>query len=150
MKSLKESLFDSDLVQKDSFFHPKTKNELIDCIKEQLKIQGPDANLNIIDVNKITDMSYLFNGLDIRNIDISEWDVSKVLNMSCMFDGCKSFNSDLSKWNVKNIKYMSYMFSECKKFNSDLSKWNVKNVKYMDDMFYGCKSLKKIPSWYHD
>ena len=76
MKSLSESLFDKDLVEKDIMYHPKTKNELIDCIKEQLDKQGSAADLNIIDVSKITDMNHLFINLDIRNIDISEWDVS--------------------------------------------------------------------------
>ena len=61
MKNLKdilttESLFDKDLVTKDIMYRPKTKDELIDCIEQELKTQGPDANLNIIDVSKITDM----------------------------------------------------------------------------------------------
>ena len=173
MKSLQESLFDSDLAQKDIMYHPKTKDELIDCIKEQLKIQGPDANLNIIDVSKITDMSWLFRTLTIGNIDISDWDVSKVKdmrymfyncklfnsdlskwdvsrveNMDCMFDGCKSFNSDLSKWNVSGVENMCYMFCNCSSFNSDISKWDVSRVKYMDYMFDGCKSFNSdLSKW---
>ena len=148
MKSLQESLFDSNLVSKDIFYHPKTRDELIEYIKEQLKIQGPDANLNIIDVSEITDMQSLFFRLYPHNIDISKWDVSKVEDMSGMFVGCEKFNSDLSKWNVSRVKYMSYMFSGCKNFNSDLSKWDVSKVKTMNYMFNGCKSLKKIPDWY--
>ncbi len=177
MKSLKESLFDSDLVQNDIMYHPKTKDELKNIIKDQLKLQGPDANLNIIDVSEITDMYCLFNlsELEVGNIDISGWDVSKVKDMSSMFFGCISFNSDLSKWNVSkvvdmgfmfsgcekfnsdlskwdvsNVTNMNWMFDGCKKFNSDLNKWNVSNVDDMNKMFDGCKSLKKIPSWYHD
>ena len=148
MKSLQESLFDSNLIQKDIIYHPKTWKELKTCIKEQLKLQGPDANLNIIDVSKITDMHGLFVNLDIRNIDISKWDVSKVEDMHNMFDECMSFNSDLSKWDVSKINDMSFMFYKCTSFNSDLSKWDVSKVEYMDDTFFRCKSLKKIPSWY--
>ena len=173
-----ESLFDKDLISKDILYHPKTKEELIDYIKEQLKIQGPDANLNIIDVSKITSMNYLFFNLNIRNIDISNWNMSRVRDMSGMFNGCENFNSDLSKWDVSKVEDMYFMFYECASFNSDLSKWNVSNVKDMAHMFYGCekfnsdlsewnvskiknkvkymrymfdgcKSLKKIPSWYH-
>lgn len=170
-----ESLFDTDLVSKDILYHPKTKGELRDIIKEQLKLQGPNANLNIIDVSKITDMEDLFFGLGLypHNIDISKWDVSNVENMNsmfyarekfnsdlskwnvnkvkdmrAMFYGCENFNSDLSKWDVKKVKDMGHMFEECKSFNSDLSKWDVENILYMDYMFHGCKSLKKIPSWY--
>ena len=148
MKSLKESLFDSDLVQNDIMYHPITPGELKKCIKEQLNLQGPDANLNIIDVSKITDMSYLFYGLNIGNIDISNWDVSRVEDMESMFERCSSFNSDLSKWDVSKVKDMNSMFCDCGSFNSDLSKWNVSKVEFMYDMFSGCKSLKKLPSWY--
>lgn len=125
MKTLLESIFDDDLVSKDIYlYHPKTKNELMNCIREELERQGPDANLNIIDVSEICDMSCLFHLFhNIRNIDISDWDVSRVENMFCMLYVCRSFNSDLSKWNVGNVTDMSYMFK-------------------------GCKSLKKIPSWY--
>ena len=124
MKSLKESLFDADLVSKDIMYHPRNREELRNIIKEQLDLQGPDANLNIIDVSKIDDMGELFFKLDPHNIDISEWDVSNVTDMYYMFYGCDKFNCDLSKWDVRKVEDMSYTF-------------------------YGCKSLKKIPSWYH-
>ena len=114
MKSLKESLFDTDLVSKDITYHPRSKDELEEYIEEQLKLQGPDANLNIIDVSKITDMSNLFMGLNIRNIDISGWDVSKVTDMSNMFEGCKNFDSDLSKWDVSKVEDTYDMFFCCK------------------------------------
>ena len=151
MKSLKESLFDSktqmteslfdtDLISKDITYHPKTKDELIKCVKEQLDQQGQDANLNIIDVSKITDMSALFKEMNIRNIDISEWDVSNVKDMNYMFWGCE-FNSDLSKWDVSNVEDMHSMFDGCDKFNSDLSRWDVSNVKDMDYMFFRCENF---------
>ena len=150
MKSLKESLFDSDLVQKDILYHPKTRNELIDCIEEQLEIQGPDANLNIIDVSKITDMRSLFFYFEdkIKNIDVSDWDVSNVKDMGFMFDGCESFNSDLSKWDVSNVKNMNYMFGCCISFNSDLSKWDVSKVRDMSYMFDRCKNFNSdLSKW---
>jgi len=151
MKSLKESLFDNDLVSKDPVvYHPKTRDELEKCIEKELKKQGPDANLNIIDTSKITNMYELFYSFrnDIRNIDISLWDMRNVENMECMFDGCKSFNSDLSKWDVSKVENMYYMFYGCEKFNCDLSKWDVKNVEDMYGMFYGCKSFNSdLSSW---
>ena len=56
---------------------PKTKkNELEDIIRAELEHQGPDADLNFIDTSGITDMSYLFYGLNIHNIKIDDWDVS--------------------------------------------------------------------------
>jgi surface protein len=176
MKTLVESLFDKDIVKNDILYHPETKGELINCIEEQLKIQGPDANLNIIDISKITDMSYLFAHLSniIKNIDISKWDVSKVEDMGYMFYNCKTFNSDLSKWNVSKVQDTNCMFYNCEAFNADLSKWNVRRVEFMNFMFYncktfnsdlskwnvrrvvdtgngmfnGCKSLKRLPDWF--
>ena len=41
-----------------------TKCELREVIKRELEIQGKDADLNHIDVSKITDMTQLFSGLD--------------------------------------------------------------------------------------
>ena len=150
MKSLKESLFDKKGTLDRSVYkyHPMTDDELRECIVQELKLQGPDANLNIIDTSKITDMESLFWRLNIRNIDISKWDVSRVKYMKNMFWGCKNFNSDLSKWDVSRVKDMYGMFWNCYNFNSDLSRWDVSNVIYMNYMFYRCTSLKKTPHWY--
>ena len=38
-------------------------NEVSAIIEQELKRQGPDADLNFIDTSKITDMSYLFQDL---------------------------------------------------------------------------------------
>ena len=102
-------------------YTPKTKEELIENIKELL--DKGENDLNCIDTSKITDMSRLFDKCENNNFDISCWDVSKV-------------------------KDMKYMFRICKKLNCDLSNWDVSNVKNMYNMFYGCNSLKNIPSWY--
>ena len=75
---------------------PKNKNELYTLIKKELQQQGPDADLNFIDTYLITDMSYLFVNLDIRNVKIDKWVVSNVENMTYMFYDCKNFNCDLS------------------------------------------------------
>ena len=126
---------------------PKDLDELWKIVEEYLK-KDKNANLNDIDVSNITDMSYLFDGLDPHNIDISEWDVSKVKDMYNMFSYCKNFNCDLSNWDVSNVKDMSWMFYDCNKFNCDLSKWNVSKVTNINNMFHGCTSLKNKPSWY--
>ena len=177
MKPLIDFLFNRkyDSVENDPYkYHPKTRKALIKCIGEELKLHGPNANLNCIDVSKITDMRFLFGQFwrELKNIDISEWDVSNVKDMSYMFFDCKRFNSDLSKWNVSNVRDMSYMFYNCeyfdsdisnwdvskvrdmryafyncKSFNADLSSWKVKKVKWKGDVIRGCTSLKKIPDW---
>ena len=115
---------------------PKSKQQLRKLIEQELEHQGPDADLNHIDVSKITDMEKLFYKLDIRNIKIDQWDVSNVKDMRNMFWNCSNFNADLSKWDVTNVTDMLGTFGYCSNFNADLSKWDVRNVVNMERMFF--------------
>ena len=121
---------------------PTSKDELRQFIEQELERQGPDADLNHIDVSGIDNMSFLFNKLNIRNIKIDEWNTGNVTNMSYMFMDCRNFNCDLSGWDVSNVTNMSSLFRGCKKFNCDLSKWDVSNVTNMNYIFNGCQVLK--------
>ena len=148
---------------------PKTKEQLKQLINYAFKHDIYD--LNFIDTNKITDMSWLFENVkhnfdisswDVSNVtdtefmfyfcvnfncDLSGWDVSNVTNMKYMFACCEKFNCDLSNWDVSNVTGMYFMFGHCKQFNCDLSHWNVSKVKDMKDMFTCCDRLT-IPDWY--
>ena len=70
-----------------------TRDELRNLIEHELEHQGTDADLNFIDTSEITDMSYLFKDLDIRNIKIDKWNTSKVTKMNGLFLRCKDFNA---------------------------------------------------------
>ena len=94
-------------------YFPETKEELQDIIKQRIKEEGNEVDLNDIDVSKISDMSHLFKGTAF-NGDISNWDVSNVKDMHGMFNGCKSFNQDISNWDVSNVTDMKNMFDNCK------------------------------------
>ena len=120
--------------------HPKSKQELIDILKERLK-KDHDADLNDIDVSAITNMSNLFAGLDPHNIKIDQWDVSNVNTMFGMFWECYNFNGDLSKWYTPKVKSMSAMFWKCNNFNSDLSKWDVSSCNVFEYMFLNCRKF---------
>ena len=128
---------------------PKDRDELCAILEERLA-KDKNANLNDIDVSKITDMYKLFQDLDPHNIDISGWDVSSVKDMYMMFADCRNFNCDLSDWDVSKVENMDSMFSNCENFKSEgLEYWNVTNVKDMTGMFYRCFSImKNKPSWY--
>jgi surface protein len=115
--------------------------ELIDNI---LATDGITADLNILDVSGVTDMSYLFSN-SIFNGDISNWDVSNVKNMRGMFQNSQ-FNGDISKWNVSNVENVRSMF-EGSLFNGDISQWNVGNVEYMCAMFAYSKFNQDISNW---
>ena len=134
---------------------PSSKEELRFIIEQELKQQGRNADLNFIDTSftvrtacphdVITDMSYLFNGLCIRNIKIGEWNVSNVTDMDGMFMGCCELNADLSSWDAKNVRRMNRMFSNCFDFKCDLSDWDVSNVIYYNSIFNLCNNMSNNP-----
>ena len=117
---------------------PTSRDELKSIIEDELKRQGPDADLNFIDVSEITDMRFIFYDKKIANIKIDEWDVLNVTDMSWMFSSSKNFNCNLSEWDVSKVTNMTEMFYGCINFDSDLSKWDVSSVIKMDGMFERC------------
>ena len=76
----------------------RDKDHLKQLIKETIEKEGPNCDLNFIDVSLITDMSFMFQDSPFSG-DISNWNVSKVTNMSWMF-WASPFNGDISNWDV--------------------------------------------------
>ena len=114
MKSLKSYIQEKLVIKKSKYnYFPETKKELQDIIKKRIEQEGPEVDLNDIDVSNITDMSYLFEETDF-NGNISKWDVSNVTNMMFMFKNCKKFNQDISSWDVSNVTNIKYIFKNCK------------------------------------
>lgn len=158
----------------DGYYHPQNRDELKDLIG-QLTSKKKNANLNKIDISKITDLSFvnfyyknpdvskwdvskvenmnhLFNNSYI-DCDLSKWDVSKVENMYCMFEQCYSTlkTCKIENWDVSNVKNMGRMFSHSD-VNVDLSKWNPKNVDptTIIKMFENSPMEKNPPQWWKD
>ena len=79
-------------------------------------------NLNqLLTLNKVTDLSYLFYGCKkLQNLDLSFLDTSQVTNMASLFCGCE------------NLKYLNIL-------NFDYSL-----VTDISNMFDGCKSLQYL------
>lgn len=123
---------------------PTSYTELRQLIGQELRTQGPDADLNFIDISLITDMMGLFEntGYEIRNIKIDEWDTSNVTDMSHMFYNCTRFNCDISKWDVSNVTDTTEMFAWCSDFNCDLSGWDLSSLKRSDGMFLSTHKLE--------
>ena len=144
MKTLQHYITEKILINKNSkieyIYHPNTKYELENIIKQRIESEGNECNLNDIDTSNITDMSNLFAYGDF-NGDISKWNVSNVTDMNYMFEHSK-FDGDISKWDVSNVKYMNSMFYKSV-FNSDISNWNVSNVIDMKAMFDDCPIEEK-------
>ena len=115
MKSLKSYIQEKLIIKKSNNYKyfPETNKELKDIIKQRIKQEGNEVDLNDIDVSKITDMSNLFEGTAF-NGDISNWDVSNVTNMNSMFSWCVAFNQDISNWDVSKVINNYRMFNSCK------------------------------------
>ena len=156
-------------------YQVKDREELQQIIYHIVYEINPCADLNWIDVSKITNMNGMFHSLSF-NGDISEWDVSNVEDMANMFDHCTEFtgiNTNLINWDVSKVKNMSSMFYTCSfngihndlanwdvshvenmekmfaysPFNSDISNWNVSHVKHMDSMFQYSIFNQPIGNW---
>jgi len=116
-------------------------------VEDEIKRLGKDADLNHIDVSKVTNMNSLFYGTGFEG-DISKWNVSNVEDMNDMFRRCSNFNCDLSKWDVSKVTDMTAMFYWCDNFNQDLSSWDVSNVTNMGWMFEWCTNFNQdLSSW---
>ena len=90
---------------------PRTRIELKEIIEDRISKEGPNCDLNDIDVSLINDMSLLFFKYKF-NGDISKWDVSNVKNMSNMFRKSK-FNKDINNWKINKNCDIDDMFTEC-------------------------------------
>ncbi len=126
---------------------PSSKSQLLQLISERLS-KDMAADLNDIDISKVTDMSNLFVQFPTFSGNVSKWDVSHVTNMSGMFEGVTGFRGGVSNWDVSKVTNMSNMFKGATSFNSDISGWNVSNVTQIDSMFEGATAFTRdLKSW---
>ena len=183
MKTLNQYIKEKLVINKDyrdNMIVIKSFDELRKIIKDRYKKLGAGTKQNPIDFNDIDvsnidsfcdklDMG-IFNDMNFKYIDISDWDVSNikltnkmfyncvalkyigdisgwdvsnVKDMYSMFAWCESFNQDISNWDVSNVTSMRYMFANCKLFNQDISNWDVSNVTDMNVMFDNCPIKEK-------
>ncbi|WGK68202.1 BspA family leucine-rich repeat surface protein [Candidatus Haliotispira prima] len=109
---------------------------------------GDTADLNHIDVRKITDMNRLFRSKVIFNGDVSGWDVSNVTDINRMFHGALEFNQPIGDWNVSGVTDMEKIFSNAAKFNQPIGNWNVSDVINMENMFSNALEFNQpIGNW---
>lgn len=108
---------------------------------EYLSIKSAEVN-----VSGMTDASYMFyRGMEITNIDLSNFDTSQIINMSGMFSCPKLTSLDVSGFDTSKVTSMAGMFSGCNSLTSlDLGGFNTSNVTSIGGMFRNCNSLKSL------
>ncbi|WP_417861540.1 BspA family leucine-rich repeat surface protein [Winogradskyella sediminis] len=114
-------------------------------------IDSINQSINNWNVSNVNDMSYMFSEMGAITTSLSNWNVSNVTNMSHMFDGSEFYNQTLNinSWNVSNVTDMSYMFSfGTNSFNEPLNNWDVSSVVTMEGMFYYNQSfVQPLNNW---
>ena len=86
---IKEGLKITSKTKVDKYaYHPKTKEELQDLLKQLVEERGNEGNFNDIDISEITDMVELFKDMVEFNGNISNWDVSNVGYNKDIFKKC--------------------------------------------------------------
>ena len=121
-------------------------------INEYKKENGKELIIKLAGLNRITDMSYLFN--ECHNLievpNISKINTSQITNMCSMFRCCEKLASlpDISKWNTSSVTDMSFLFSGCSGLQRlpDISKWITRNVVNMSHIFESCSGLQLLPN----
>jgi surface protein len=63
------------------------------------------------DVSRVTDMSFLFQGMSQFNVDIGQWEMSQVTTAAGMFEGAAGFYRDISGWTFAENANTTGMFT---------------------------------------
>lgn len=129
------------------------------------------SKIKVVHKNNIAKQFFeLFKGLNIKEIDLSEFDTTGAKILDGMFKDCYEIESlDLSSFDTSTVEYMSAMFSNCwvlsdikQNFNTqrlrrannmfestnietvDVQKYDLSSLLTVNRIFYGCHNLKKI------
>lgn len=137
----------------------KNNTELLSRVRQEIKENGPECDLNHLDVSYIEDFSYCFYNTDFNGY-IDEWDTSNGVHFDYMFAKSK-YNRPIY-FNTKNAVSLSAMFLQSQfnqplfhlkttkvvdfslmfalsPFNQDIQSWDLENGDNFDMMFYQSK-----------
>ena len=135
------SLLDLTIVANGKIDFPKDSFELL-AFYTGGRCSPPISNVSFIEFNhsidtsNVIDMSSMFMGIDIEELDLSSFDTSKVINMNGMFYFSKIAKiKGLNKFNTSKVINMRQMFGGIKTTTLDLSSFNTSKVTDMSRMF---------------
>lgn len=96
--------------------------------------------------SKVSNMRSMFSDIsNLTSLDVSHFDTSNVTNMSFMFRGLNLTSLDVSNFNTANVTEMGSMFSDMMHLQElKLSNFNTEKVINMSYMFSSCEKLQKL------
>ena len=97
------------------------------------------VGLSNLDTSQVTNMSGMFAGCGVKELDLSNWDTSKVTDMNSMFMMCDKLEKiNLKNFDTKNVTDMERMFFQCNKLlKLDLSSFKTPKLERAGMMFGG-------------
>ena len=122
------------------------------ALNQYANLKKGENTIKLIIKNELTDLSWMFRGLNynIKNIELKNLDVSKVKSFMGMFYDCSWLSNlnGLLKWNISKGRNFSHLFSGCSSLSNinGLKNWNVSNGANFSSMLYDCASLSDIKS----
>ena len=76
-------------------------------------------------------------------VGLENLNTSHVVDMSCMFCGCGVEELDLRSFNTSRVEGMTQMFCDCPWLELlDVSNFSLRNLKHADDFMDGCDALQ--------
>ncbi len=135
------SLLDLTIVANGKIAFPEDSFELL-AFYTGGRCSPPISNVSFIEFNhsidtsNVIDMSSMFMGINIEELELSSFDTSKVINMNGMFYFSKIVKiKGLNKFNTSKVINMRQMFGGIKTTTLDLSSFNTSKVTDMSRMF---------------
>jgi len=93
-------------------------------------------NLHYLDVSNTTNIDFLFQGTNVRYLDLLSWDVRNVISMQGTFAHMWNLQElNVSTWQTPSLTNMSGAFQSSLLERLDLSSFNTRNVVNMDFVF---------------
>ena len=107
-----------------------------------------ELNLSNFDTSKVENMNGMFSSTNIQTLNVSSFNTKNVTDMSAMFAGSSTSTLDLSSFNTSKVTNLSSMFASSRATSLDLSSFDVSKVTNFGGVFGGCNARRiNISNW---